>query len=133
MDVALPPAAGPAFEALAPAIERLARARPLARRLTAEDLRPSDDGATDLFVASGELQAIVRSAPATGDADAAAATGRASNGSSRKPTADWRPFARRLADASFTSKAPAAIVDGARRQEAELSELADRLRDRLDH
>ena len=30
---------------------------------------------------------------------------------------------------SFTSKAPAAIVDGARRQEAELAERADRLRD----
>ena len=64
VDVAIPPALGTTFDGLAPAIERLARARPLARRLTAEDLRPSTDGSTDLFVDAGDVQAIVRSSAA---------------------------------------------------------------------
>ena len=37
----------------------------------------------------------------------------------------------RLANDAFTSKAPAAIVEGARASEAELADQAERLRDRL--
>ena len=37
----------------------------------------------------------------------------------------------RLANESFTSKAPAAIVEGARTSEAELADQAARLRERL--
>jgi valyl-tRNA synthetase len=37
----------------------------------------------------------------------------------------------RLANDAFTSKAPAAIVEGARVREAELADHVDRLRDRL--
>ena len=40
VDVAVPAELGPTFEALAPAIGRLARARPLARRLTDREPRP---------------------------------------------------------------------------------------------
>ena len=70
--------------------------------------------------------------PTTGDADAA--TRDRARIERELEEADGRLAAvrARLADEAFTSKAPAAIVDGARRQEAELAELADRLRDRLD-
>ena len=94
-------------------------------------MKPSEDGATDLFVASGDLQAIVRSAPASGDADAAARDRARIERELEEADGRLASVRTRLADASFTSRAPAAIVDGARRQEAELAELADRLRDRL--
>ena len=58
-EVVVPQALGATFEALRPAIERLARARPLDRRLTREALgegRASTDGA--LTVISGELEAL---------------------------------------------------------------------------
>jgi valyl-tRNA synthetase len=131
VDVAIPTSLGPAFEALAPAIERLARARPLARRLTAEDLRPSDGGATDLYVATGDVQAIVRSSPSVVDADAGARDRARIERELEDAEGRLAAVRTRLADDGFTSKAPAAIVDGARRHEADLAELADRLRDRL--
>ena len=131
VDVAVPPALGDTFVGLAPAIERLARARPLARRLTTEDLRPSTDGSTDLFVDSGDVQAIVRSSTAATDVDAAARDRARLERELEEADGRLAAVRGRLADQSFTSKAPVAIVDGARRQEAELAELADRLRDRL--
>jgi valyl-tRNA synthetase len=131
VDVAIPARLGPTFEALAPAIGRLARARPLARWLTPEAVPPSPEGSGDLFVVAGDLQAVVRSSATTTDAD-----------SSRRETARIeRELAEaetrlagarlRLADESFTSKAPPAIVDGARRQEADLTDQVQRLRERL--
>ena len=67
-EVVVPVAMGATFEALRPAIERLARARPLERRLTREALttRPGS-----LAVIAGELEAVVH--PPTGTADPAAA------------------------------------------------------------
>ena len=59
VDVAVPVASGATFEALRPAIERLARARPLERRLTREALAATAE-ATDLAVIAGELEALVR-------------------------------------------------------------------------
>jgi valyl-tRNA synthetase len=44
----------------------------------------------------------------------------------------WLAAAReRLANESFVSRAPAAVVDGARAREAELADQVVRLRDRL--
>jgi valyl-tRNA synthetase len=131
VDVAIPPALGTAFESLAPAIERLARARPLHRRVTAEDLRPSTDGGSDLFVVSGDLQAIVRASVGTASDD----TGRREAARIERELAEAETrlagVRLRLADEAFTAKAPPAIVDGARRQEADLSDQVDRLRERL--
>ena len=132
VDVAIPMALGPAFEALTPAIGRLARAKPLARRLTADDLRPSGDGSTDLFVVAGDLQAIVRSSASADDAEAARRDEDRLERDLAETETRLEAVRLRLADPSFISKAPAAIVDGARRQEAELAERADRLRERLD-
>ncbi len=131
VDVAVPTELGPTFEALAPAIGRLARARPLTRHLTNESLRPAGDGSTDLVVVSGAIEAVVRSA--TLDADPEAARLERARLERELETAEGRLIATRLrlADDAFVGKAPAKVVENARRQEADLTELVDRLRDRL--
>ncbi len=118
------------------AVERLARARPLERRLTREALAATA-GVGDLAVIAGDLEALVRVAAtgAPGD-DAAAgdavALDRARLERELAEAEGWLAAAReRLANDAFTSRAPAAVVDGARAREAELSEQVDRLRDRL--
>jgi valyl-tRNA synthetase len=127
-EVVVPVAIGATFEALRPAIERLARARPLERRLSREALtmRPGS-----LAVIAGELEAVVQ--PAAGTTDTAAAElerGRLERDLAEAET--WLAQARdRLANEAFTAKAPPAVVDGARAREAELAEQVERLRDRL--
>ena len=131
VDVVVPPAVGPTFEALRPAIERLARARPLERHLTREALAATA-GSTDLAVIAGELEARVRT-----DAGANAAGGDATLERARlerelAEAEGWLAAARdRLANESFTSRAPAAVVEGARAREAELADQVERLRERL--
>ena len=131
VDVAIPPDLGATFESLAPAIGRLARAKPLQRRLTVEGLAPGG-GQADLVVLSGASGAVIHTAGSAGDEE----TGRLERARLEREleTAESRLAATRarLADASFVGKAPAAIVDGARQQESELADLADRLRARLD-
>ncbi len=126
----VPTALGPTFEALRPAIERLARARPLHRELTPEALeaaaRPGD---LTVLVAGGDVEAAIRPHASHDDAadlerdrlerDLAEAEG-------------WLAAAReRLANESFVSRAPVAVVEGARTREAELADQVVRLRDRL--
>ncbi len=127
-EVVVPVAMGATFEALRPAIERLARARPLERRLTREGLttRPGS-----LAVIAGELEAVVH--PPTGSADPAAADlERARLERDLAEAEAWLAQARdRLANEAFMAKAPPAVVDGARAREAELAEQVERLRDRL--
>jgi valyl-tRNA synthetase len=132
VDVAVPAALGATFEALRSAIERLARARPLERRLTLEALA-STAGPTDLAVIAGELEALVR----TGEgADPATGSGALDRGRLERELAEaeeWLAAARdRLANESFISRAPAAVVDGARAREAELADQVARLRERLE-
>jgi valyl-tRNA synthetase len=119
---------GPAFEALRPAIERLARARPLERYLTREALHAAM-ASGGLAVIVGEIEAVVAAGGNTGasaDADRARLA---------KELADAEGFlaaARaRLADGAFTSKAPQGVVEGARTREAELADQVERLRSRL--
>ncbi len=132
VEVALPTDLGPTFEALAPAIERLARARPLMRRLTVESLGTGGAGSTDLVVMAGSIAAVVRTAGSTAADDE---TGRLERARLERElaTAESRLAATqaRLADPSFVDRAPAKIVEGARQQEADLADLADRLRARL--
>ena len=121
---------GPTFEALRPAIERLARARPLLRELTPEALAAATmPGDLAVIVRGGQVEATVR--PGTPDAGA----GSLERDRLERDLAEaegWLAAARdRLANDSFVSRAPAAVVDGARAREAELSDQVDRLRDRL--
>ncbi|HEX5827693.1 MAG TPA: valine--tRNA ligase [Candidatus Limnocylindrales bacterium] len=130
LGVYVEPALGHSLEALRPAIERLARARPLRRHLTREDLHgTAGAGGGGLAVIAGPTEAIV----GTGTADPAAAE--ADRTRLEKELADAERLldaARaRLANESFVAKAPPAVVEGARTREAELADQVDRLRDRL--
>ncbi len=131
-EVVVPQAMGSTFEALRPAIERLARARPLERRLTREALGDglaSTDGV--LTVIAGELEAIAHRPLAASDPGARDLE----LGRLRRELAEaqgWLEAARaRLANDAFVSKAPPAVVDGARAREAELADQVARLEDRL--
>jgi valyl-tRNA synthetase len=121
---------GPEFEVLRPAIERLARARPLERRLTREALTV---GEGTLAIIAGDLEAVVQ--PPVGSAEPAAAElDRARMERDLAEAEAWLIQAReRLANEAFVSKAPPAVVAGARDREAELVDQVERLRDRLAH
>ncbi len=128
--VSVPVALGETFEALRPAIERLARSRPLHRELTPEALEAaSASGDLTVIVRAGQIEATVR--PRAIDEDSSALE----RERLERELADaegWLGAARaRLANDAFTSKAPPAVVEGARAREAELAEQVDRLRDRL--
>ena len=130
LDVYVEPELGRALEDLRPALERLARARPLRRHLTREDLHGTAGAAGGgLAVIAGPAEAIV----GAGAADPAAAE--ADRARLEKELADAERLLEaargRLANESFTAKAPAAVVEGARTREAELADQVDRLRDRL--
>ena len=133
VEVALPPELGPTFEQLRPAIGRLARARPLARAITGEALQAATQPGS-LAIVVGDIEATI--APPDGDTGAgrvsAADRDRARLERELEESEGWLAAARqRLANPSFTSRAPAAVVDGARAREAELAETVRRLRERL--
>jgi valyl-tRNA synthetase len=113
------------FEELAPAIARLARARPLHVHGTATEL-PSADGALHVVLPSGEAEAVVLPTAAEAERDRARL---------EKELAEAERFLEaargRLANEAFTSKAPPAVVEGARARAAELAATVDRLRERL--
>jgi valyl-tRNA synthetase len=123
VEVAVPDPLRPTADALRDALGRLARARPLS--MVSAGHAPADgDG---LVVVAGGLEAIVRRADA---ADAERDRARL-----ERELAEAEGFlaaARaRLANTSFISRAPAAVVEGARAREAELSDQVARLRARL--
>jgi valyl-tRNA synthetase len=123
---------GPTFEALRPAVERLARARPLERRLTREALGQGS-GPTDgaLTVIAGELEAIAHRVDGAGDGAGRDAE-RARLRRELEEARGWLDSARaRLANEAFIAKAPPDVVDGARAREAELADQVTRLEDRL--
>ncbi len=131
-EVVVPQALGPTFEALRPAIERLARSRPLERRLTREALgegRSSTDGV--LTVIAGELEALAHRPESASD-PAARDLERARLQRELDEARGWLESARRrLADEAFVTQAPAEVVAGARAREAELADQVARLEDRL--
>ncbi len=135
-EVVVPAELGPTFEALRPAIERLARARPLERRLTREALNDGRSPAEgDLAVIAGPLEAIVHG-PGSGDGEGSGddrALDRARLERELAQAREWLEAARaRLANDAFVRNAPPAVVDGARAREAELADQVARLEDRLD-
>ena len=129
--VFVPVGLGPSFEALRPAIERLARARPLHRELTPEALeaatRPGD---LTVIVGGGEVEAAIR--PRTTDVGADTLE-RDRLERDLAEAEGWLVAAReRLANESFISRAPAPVVETARARERELTDQVARLRERLD-
>jgi valyl-tRNA synthetase len=115
--------ARPTFEALRPAIERLARARPLRREPSLASIRRGVEGG--LSVIAGEIEAVVR--PAAKD-EAQEERDRARLERELAEAQGLLASARaRLANEAFTSKAPAAVVEGARARATELEELVARL------
>jgi valyl-tRNA synthetase len=127
LSVAAPAGLAASVEGLRPAIERLARARPL----TVVDDRGALAGAgeeTGLAVVAGDLEALVILEEASGSAEAE----RARLEKELAEAEGYLEAARaRLANEAFTSKAPAQIVAGARAREAELADQVERLRARL--
>ena len=127
-EVVVPPAMGSAFEALRPAIERLARVRPIERRLSREALI---GGPGSLAVIAGELEALLLPTDAA-VADEVADLERARLERELSEAEGWLAAARaRLANDAFLAKAPPAVVEGARAREVELVDQVERLRDRL--
>jgi valyl-tRNA synthetase len=129
LDVYVEPHLGDALESLRPALERLARARPLRRHLTREALHGIAGGAGGLAVIAGPTEAVIGTA--AGDPAAAAADVARLERELAEAERLLGAARARLANDAFTDKAPAAIVDGARAREAELAEQVDRLRARL--
>ena len=124
MGVALPAALGPTFDALAPALERLAHARPLSRVADIEALRAGAAGG--LAVLAGPIEALIR--PAAPDREATARD-RARLERELAGTETQLEGARaRLADARFVAQAPPAVVERARARAAELEERVTGLR-----
>jgi valyl-tRNA synthetase len=130
VDVAVEPHLAVTFEALRPAIERLARARPLTRWLTREALHAAGvEGGLSVIVHDAE--AIVRSGDAT-EADDSARRERERLERELAEAEGWLEAVReRLANEAFVIRAPREVVEGARAREAELTEQVARLRDRL--
>ena len=131
-EIAVPQEMGSTFEALRPVVARLARARPIERRLTREALhedRPGRPGGA-LTVIVGDLEAVAHRAVAADDASHELERARL-----ERELAEALGFldaARaRLANPAFMEKAPPAIVDGARAREAELADQVARLEERL--
>ncbi len=131
VDIVVPVAMGPTFEAIRPAIARLARARPLERQLTREALVAAGERG-DLVVISGELEAHVRTSVSTGGANGSSELDRSRLERELAEAEGWLAAAReRLANESFVARAPASVVEGARAREAELADQVARLRERL--
>jgi valyl-tRNA synthetase len=131
-EVVVPMSMGPTFEALRPAVERLARARPLERRLTREGLGQGS-GSTDgaLTVIAGELEALAHRVDQAGDSGARDAE-RARLKRELAEARGWLAAAReRLANEAFMAKAPPNVIAGAKAREAELADQVARLEDRL--
>ncbi len=129
LDVYVEPELGATLEAMRPALERLARARPLRRRLTRESLHEDAGTGRGLSVVVGPAEAVIGLAGE--DPDAA----QADRARLEKELADAERLlagARaRLANEAFVSRAPAAIVEGARAREQELADQVERLATRL--
>ena len=115
LDVYVEPELGHALEALRPAIERLARARPLRRHLTREDLHGTAGAAGGLAVIAGPAEAII--GPAGGRCRRRRApTAPGWRRSSPTPSACSTAARARLANEAFTSQGAAGDRRGRPRQ-----------------
>jgi valyl-tRNA synthetase len=127
VDVYVPVELVETFEALGPAIERLARARPLHRESSHEPIRRGVAGGLSVIV--GDIEAVVR--PRARD-EAQDERDKARLERELAEAETMLAAARaRLANEAFISKAPPNVVQGAQARAAELEELVGRLAARL--
>ena len=118
-----------AFEQVAPAIARLARARPLVLHRSAAALDRTS-GALEVVLPAGDVEALILP-PATADETSDRDRERAVRELAEAET-HLAAARARLANREFTERAPAAIVAGARTREAELGTQVAALRRRLE-
>jgi valyl-tRNA synthetase len=127
VDVYIPSDLTETFGALAPALSRLARAKPLTEQTDPRIVREA--AGSGLSVIVGEMEAVVRPAARDGEQEAR------DRARLERELAEARSMLAaaeaRLANEAFTSKAPPTVVEGARARAAELSELVERLAARL--
>jgi valyl-tRNA synthetase len=129
LDVHVPPELGPVLEGLRPAIERLARVRPIERRLAPAELGAAR-GEGALTIIAGPIEAVLGQPivdPAVAQLERERLTRELAEAQRLLSAARGR-----LADKAFVTKAPPAIVEGAVAREAELAQQVGRLRDRLE-
>ena len=127
VDVYMPSGLTDEFEALAPAISRLARAKPLTSLAGVETIREVAENGLSVIV--GEIEAVVR--PAARDDEQEARDRARLERELTEAKSMLAAAEARLANEAFTSKAPPAVVEGARARAAELEELVSRLSARL--
>jgi valyl-tRNA synthetase len=124
--VAVPAGLAAAFDALAPAIARLARARPLTVHPTRAALEA--DAPVGLAVVAGDLEARIATTIDAGLSEP-------DRSRLEKELAEAQGFLAatraRLANETFVARAPGAVVTGVRAREVELAETVERLRVRL--
>ena len=119
----------PPSTTLRPALERLARARPLVRVADRGRCTQTRGAASPSWPATWRPSSVP---VAVGRPRRPPAIAPASRRSSPTPTPSSPRRRARLADERFTAKAPPAVVEGARTREAELAERAARVRARLE-
>ena len=130
IDVSAPADLGGTLDALAPAVTRLARARPL--RLHADRAAMATAaGEGGLSVVAGEVVAVVGRAGAAGDGDVAALERARLDKELAQAERLLAATRAQLADESFTARAPQAVVEGVRVREEELVAQVARLAERL--
>ncbi len=125
LDVVIPIERRDIFDALEPAITRLARVRPIRRTSTVEGLASARAGG-GLTILAGGVEAIL-GRPAADLNPASVEDGRLA----RELVDAERQLGAaraRLADPGFTAKAPPHVVEGVRARAAELVDRVDRLR-----
>jgi valyl-tRNA synthetase len=132
VDVLVPDAGAPAFDAMAAAVGRLARARPLRRHPDRSSFTSAVSGRTGLAVIVGDLEADVALETAVARASGGPDVDRARLEKELAEAERHLAAAEaRLANEAFRSKAPPAVVAGARASATELAEQVERLRSRL--
>jgi valyl-tRNA synthetase len=125
VSVAVPSDLREIFDTLAPAVARLARARPLRAYETADEARKGHA----LVLVSGRFEAYVSMLQP--DESASAADQARLEKELSEAESHLAAARARLANAAFTDKAPPPVVEGTRSREAELAEQVARLRARL--
>jgi valyl-tRNA synthetase len=115
--------------ALAPAIGRLARLRPLSIVSEASDMPYSTGG---LAIVIGEIEAIVELPTAVGGSETVERDRERLEKELREIEGRLAATQARLADPAFTARAPETVVAGARDRAAELAAQAARIRVQLD-
>jgi valyl-tRNA synthetase len=126
VQVALPRSLEPTFDAVAPALARLARARPLTRVRDAAALRA---GVAGFAVRAGSIEGVI--VPAVPDALAAARDAARLERELAGAQAQLAAARARLADARFLAHAPPSVVEGAQARAAELEARVAGLRSSL--